>query len=299
MINSNKNEKNLDGRVFLDISKLKINRRKMGLSQMGFAEYSTSIRKPISIASIKRAELGHPVIYRTALILAKLYQVEVTEIIAHEEPLENKDEPFTILDANGLVNQQEEIYQQGEFHYINFLISKSVISQQGCIIYVRSDDQNKRKQLIENVLTKFAYEKNEIIEFKCGSKIIVNFKNFENREEIKRVDTHENKENFNYFGEDVIKMLSDQGKRIEIWKLDKTIYYRLVQQKKLIIALNKHDLESEIDSEELIKLIKSLHNSSITWIASGTKGKNSWNEALALLTQTQTIHIIEAFTFQN
>lgn len=71
----------VDGRVRLDTDKLKLLRRQRGLSQSLVADRARAQGRPISIASIKRAELGAPVLYRTALQLAELFEVDVAQLV--------------------------------------------------------------------------------------------------------------------------------------------------------------------------------------------------------------------------
>ncbi|GGX82935.1 hypothetical protein C8E02_1838 [Vogesella indigofera] len=66
-----------DGRVMLDPAKLKKLRRDKCFSQDDLAEHARINRCPVSTASIKRAELGTPVRYRTAKNLAQALGVEV------------------------------------------------------------------------------------------------------------------------------------------------------------------------------------------------------------------------------
>ncbi|MCE8025714.1 helix-turn-helix domain-containing protein [Halomonas sp. MCCC 1A11058] len=66
-----------DGRLRLDRERLKQHRKRLGLSQEALAEYCFDRRLCVSIASIKRAESGKAVLYRTARHLAEIYEVEV------------------------------------------------------------------------------------------------------------------------------------------------------------------------------------------------------------------------------
>ncbi|MFC3282630.1 helix-turn-helix domain-containing protein [Litchfieldella rifensis] len=56
---------------------MKQHRKRLGLSQEALAEYCFDRRLCVSIASIKRAESGKAVLYRTARHLAEIYGVEV------------------------------------------------------------------------------------------------------------------------------------------------------------------------------------------------------------------------------
>lgn len=66
-----------DGRLRLDRQRLKQHRKRLGLSQEALAEYCFDRRLCVSIASVKRAESGRAVLYRTARHLAEIFGVEV------------------------------------------------------------------------------------------------------------------------------------------------------------------------------------------------------------------------------
>ncbi len=71
-----------DGRLRLNRESLKQHRKRLGLSQEALAEYCFDRRLCVSIASIKRAESGRAVLYRTARHLAEIYGVEVKALSA-------------------------------------------------------------------------------------------------------------------------------------------------------------------------------------------------------------------------
>ena len=70
----------MDGRLLLNSRNLKILRKKKGLSQEKLAEKCKENRIQVSIASIKRAETGKQVLYRTAAALACYYQVSIDDL---------------------------------------------------------------------------------------------------------------------------------------------------------------------------------------------------------------------------
>lgn len=102
-----------DGRIVLDPERLKTLRKKLGLSQSALAERCFDRRLCVSIASIKRAEAGKSLLYRTARHLAQIYQVELEsmllpnetwpqEMAAQESPLQllqwvNEEEPRNVI----------------------------------------------------------------------------------------------------------------------------------------------------------------------------------------------------------
>jgi len=71
-----------DGRVLLDASLLKKLRKARGLSQEALAELCFHQQLCVSIASIKRAETGKVVLYRTARHLAQVYEVTLESLVA-------------------------------------------------------------------------------------------------------------------------------------------------------------------------------------------------------------------------
>ncbi|MGY2172434.1 ATP-binding protein [Pseudomonas gingeri] len=70
-----------DGRVLLDGGLLKGLRKQHGLSQETLAEACLNRHLCVSIASIKRAETGKPVLYRTARHLASAFDVDVSALL--------------------------------------------------------------------------------------------------------------------------------------------------------------------------------------------------------------------------
>jgi len=73
----------MDGRMLLNSKNLKKLRKIKGLSQEKLAQECKDHRIQLSIASIKRAETGKQVLYRTAAALASYYQVSIDEICSH------------------------------------------------------------------------------------------------------------------------------------------------------------------------------------------------------------------------
>ncbi len=71
-----------DGRLVLDAKCLKQLRKRLGLSQEALAQRCFEQRLCVSIASIKRAESGKPVLYRTARHLATVHGTEVERLAA-------------------------------------------------------------------------------------------------------------------------------------------------------------------------------------------------------------------------
>lgn len=76
-----------DGRVLLDAPLLKRLRKTRGLSQEALADLCFQRQLCVSIASIKRAETGKIVLYRTARHLAQVFGVTLEELAAGESAL--------------------------------------------------------------------------------------------------------------------------------------------------------------------------------------------------------------------
>ena len=70
-----------DGRIALDAALLKSLRKTRGLSQEALAELCMTRQLPVSIASIKRAETGKAVLYRTARHLAAIFDTELDALL--------------------------------------------------------------------------------------------------------------------------------------------------------------------------------------------------------------------------
>lgn len=70
-----------DGRIVLDSRLLKGLRKNLGISQETLAERCFNKQLCVSIASIKRAETGKPVLYRTARHLADIFEVDVRALV--------------------------------------------------------------------------------------------------------------------------------------------------------------------------------------------------------------------------
>jgi tetratricopeptide (TPR) repeat protein len=74
-----------DGRVLLDATLLKRLRKARGLSQEALADLCFQRQLCVSIASIKRAETGKIVLYRTARHLAQVFDVELDQLMAAQD----------------------------------------------------------------------------------------------------------------------------------------------------------------------------------------------------------------------
>ncbi|MDP2574497.1 AAA family ATPase [Vibrio penaeicida] len=79
-----------DGRLPLNGDLLKQLRKQKGLSQERLAEQCAESRLYVSLSSIKRAESGNSILYRTAKELATFYSVEVEDLIQNSAPILQK-----------------------------------------------------------------------------------------------------------------------------------------------------------------------------------------------------------------
>lgn len=71
----------MDGKVVLDTRKLKTRRKQLGYSQEALSYECEKRRLKVSLATIKRAETGKPVTYRTARDLAEFFSLQPTELM--------------------------------------------------------------------------------------------------------------------------------------------------------------------------------------------------------------------------
>ncbi|MRV72944.1 tetratricopeptide repeat protein [Duganella sp. FT92W] len=85
-VNNNETPLPQDGRVLLDATLLKRLRKARGLSQEALADLCFQNQLCVSIASIKRAETGKIVLYRTARHLAQVFDVELDQLMAAASP---------------------------------------------------------------------------------------------------------------------------------------------------------------------------------------------------------------------
>jgi tetratricopeptide (TPR) repeat protein/transcriptional regulator with XRE-family HTH domain len=81
-----------DGRVLLDPGVLKGLRKTQGFSQETLADACLDRRLCVSVASIKRAETGKPVLYRTARHLASMFGVAIDALIDKPDAIAGRSE---------------------------------------------------------------------------------------------------------------------------------------------------------------------------------------------------------------
>lgn len=88
---------NSDGRMPLNKERLKAHRKKLGLSQEQMANECAEKGLYVSVASLKRAETGKRVIYRTARDISQFLGVDLTELIDNSVA---SDTPEALLQDN-------------------------------------------------------------------------------------------------------------------------------------------------------------------------------------------------------
>ncbi|GAB7531955.1 hypothetical protein PS3A_43690 [Pseudomonas sp. 3A(2025)] len=91
-----------DGRVQLDATRLKALRKTLGLSQETLADACLNRHLCVSIASIKRAETGKPVLYRTARHLAAAFEVDIDTLLAQAPGPQAPDAPASEADLDAI-----------------------------------------------------------------------------------------------------------------------------------------------------------------------------------------------------
>lgn len=90
------------GRVHLNIDKLKMLRKQRGLSQDKLADICQNKRLRVSLSTIKRAECGQKVLYRTAAELAELYDIPIGQLFDESSRIKNTPNtpPISLLPLN-------------------------------------------------------------------------------------------------------------------------------------------------------------------------------------------------------
>ncbi|ASU40992.1 hypothetical protein hmeg3_23615 [Herbaspirillum sp. meg3] len=86
----------MDGRILLNPSLLKDLRKRRALSQEALAELCLSRQLCVSVASIKRAETGKVVLYRTARHLATVFDVKLDQLLVPVAASMSPNEPARV-----------------------------------------------------------------------------------------------------------------------------------------------------------------------------------------------------------
>ena len=117
-----------EGRVTLDGHKLKNLRKKMCLSQSLFVERCNSSGGLISVSTLKRAEAGKKVYFRTARDIAKVFSIEVCEITVLLSESDKTSEALNLneyiigrthqLEQSKLILRNIKKTQNGHLYYI-------------------------------------------------------------------------------------------------------------------------------------------------------------------------------------
>ncbi|WNO07719.1 transporter substrate-binding protein [Teredinibacter sp. KSP-S5-2] len=140
-----------DGKLQLDAKKLKSLRKKSGLSQEALANRCFAAGQQISLATIKRAELGRPILYRTAKCLASYYNTTLEDIIVNTEDKTTQSMPNDELNAN-IVGRSFELKQLEQ-------VANTVESaESGSVVYIRGVAGIGKTHLINTFLAKLPCE---------------------------------------------------------------------------------------------------------------------------------------------
>ncbi|NVZ53124.1 AAA family ATPase [Pseudomonas sp. B6002] len=142
-----------DGRVLLDAGLLKGLRKQRGLSQETLAEACLNLHLCVSIASIKRAETGKPVLYRTARHLATAFQIDVEALLGHSvtRALAEIEQSVTELHNSVLATQSLRQIDDDVIRYVLQLSFETPVSGERS----RPEQQASRVAEIERLIRQF------------------------------------------------------------------------------------------------------------------------------------------------
>lgn len=136
-----------DGKLQLDAKKLKSLRKKSGLSQEALANRCFAAGQQISLATIKRAELGRPILYRTAKCLASYYNTTLDDISVNAEDEINHSMPNNEFNAN-IIGRSFELKQLEQAAH------KVDNTKSGSVAYIRGVAGIGKTHLINAFLAK-------------------------------------------------------------------------------------------------------------------------------------------------
>ncbi len=85
------------GKVVLLNNKLKLLRKNLGLSQEAFCKSLEEMRLNVSLSTIKRAERGQNINYRSARLLAQFFNVKLPTIIEINATIKNDSDSYLIV----------------------------------------------------------------------------------------------------------------------------------------------------------------------------------------------------------
>ncbi|WP_054062554.1 ATP-binding protein [Pseudomonas asplenii] len=114
-----------DGRVLLDSGLLKALRKQHGLSQETLAEACLNRHLCVSIASIKRAETGKPVLYRTARHLATAFDVDVSTLLG-----QSATEALAEVEST-MAELHERLFQAPEYAMTRYVLELCFVTDEG------------------------------------------------------------------------------------------------------------------------------------------------------------------------
>ncbi|SBS29580.1 helix-turn-helix protein [Marinomonas spartinae] len=176
---------NKDGRISLNVDVLKAQRKQRGLSQEKVAEACMKQSLLVSVSSIKRAELGMNVLYRTATQLATFYGIPVELLITDNKSAssprvlsgshtQNKNTLTIVIETKNPIHRtkidslldssQKRCHQQGNYITIDWHISEDdtqVYKQIQCLCAkLKSTFQADIRLFIESTITEHNSEAN-------------------------------------------------------------------------------------------------------------------------------------------
>jgi len=153
----------MEGKLKLNAEKLKSLRKEMGLSQEALADQCFSSGQRVSLSTIKRAELGRPILYRTAKSLASFFNTELPDItFNHGNIIFGRDYEIQHLEQTLNVINQEKcgrvIYIRGvagigKTHLITtFKETLATRDINSVFVTLRPDRQNSRGMSLKSIL---------------------------------------------------------------------------------------------------------------------------------------------------
>ncbi len=157
----------MDGKLRLNANKLKSLRKKKSISQETMANQCFSSGQQISLATLKRAELGRPILYRTAKCLASFFSVELNDIL---EDIPNSNSHYK---SNGNIhnlNKKPLIGRQYETQQLEQALEIIRNKNSGRLVYIRGVAGIGKTHLVTYFLNNINSEEFQTITIKLNSK---------------------------------------------------------------------------------------------------------------------------------
>lgn len=148
----------MDGSIKLRVATLKSLRRRAGLSQESLASACATQGCPISLATIKRAESGKSILYRTAKTIAQYYAVPLSQLYTNE-PAAILDDATTNRVVSSTVSSADPAstpgfdnhiigrdYELSQLHHTYQTLTRQ---GRGCVFYLRGTAGIGKSRLIQ------------------------------------------------------------------------------------------------------------------------------------------------------